>query len=55
MPASKSASSNRSNPQQNRYICYMCSKTFDSIETLDSHKRLEHSEPGRPQSLAGVG
>ena len=54
MPASESSSSNRSKPVK-QLICYMCSKTFDSIETLDSHKRLEHSEIGRPQSLAGVG
>jgi hypothetical protein len=25
----------------------MCSKTFDSIETLVSHKRLEHNELGQ--------
>jgi hypothetical protein len=40
-----------------QYICYMCSKTFDNIETLDSHKRLEHagSESGRPQPPARAG
>jgi hypothetical protein len=32
----------------------MCSKTFDSIETLDSHKRLEHSELGQSKPPAGV-
>ena len=54
MPARESSSSNRSKPVR-QFICYMCSKTFDSIETLESHKRFEHSEVGRPQPLAGVG
>jgi hypothetical protein len=31
------------------------SKTFDTIETLDSHKRLEHSELGQSKPPAGVG
>ena len=36
-------------------IWYMCSKTFDSIGTFDSHKRFEHSEPGHSKPPAGVG
>jgi hypothetical protein len=27
----------------------------DSVETLDSHKRLEHSKLGPPKPPAGVG
>ena len=64
MPASISVSSSSSKtaePQssssttkQRSYICYMCSKIFDSIETLDSHKRLEHSELGQSKPPAGV-
>jgi hypothetical protein len=63
MPASISVSSSKitepqsssSTTKQRSYICYMCSKTFDSVETLDSHKRLEHSELGQPKPPAGVG
>jgi hypothetical protein len=54
MPASESSSSNRSKPVK-QYICYMCSKTFDSVETLDSHKRFEHNETGYSKPIAGVG
>ena len=52
MPTGESSSLNRSKVKQ--YICYICSKTFDNIETLESHKRFEHSEVGRPQPLPGV-
>jgi hypothetical protein len=43
-----------------QYIYYFCSKTYDSIDTLDSHKKLEHgsTETGdstKPQAPAGVG
>ena len=38
-----------------RYRYDICSKTFDSPDTLNSHKRLDHSESGRSQSPAGVG
>jgi hypothetical protein len=63
MPASVSVSSSSntttkptslSSTKQRSYICYMCSKIFDSIETLDSHKRFEHSE-GDSKPIAGVG
>jgi hypothetical protein len=63
MPASISVSSSKttktepqssSSTKQRSYICYMCSKIFDSIETLDSHKRFEHSELGQSKPPAGV-
>ena len=55
--SSKTAESQSSSPVTNQrsFICYICSKIFDSIETLDSHKRLEHSELGQPKPPAGVG
>lgn len=65
MPASISVSSSKttksephllssSTTKQRSYICYMCSKIFDSIETLDSHKKLEHGELGQSKPPAGV-
>ena len=54
MPASESSSSNRSKPVKH-FICYMCSKTFDSIETLESHKRFEHNGLEQFKPPAGVG
>jgi hypothetical protein len=33
-------------PAAKQNICYLCSNTFDSIETLESNKRLEHNELG---------
>jgi C2H2-type zinc finger len=35
------------------YRCSICGRTFDSIETLNSHKTVEHSH--RSQAPAGVG
>ena len=57
---SSSSSSSRSRastkPSAKQYMCYMCSKIFDSIETLDSHKRLEHSnKPRQSKPPAEVG
>ena len=40
-------------PKQHR--CDICGKIFDSLDTLDSHKRLDHSESGKSQYPAGVG
>ena len=42
-----------------QYICNLCSKTFDSIDILNSHKRLDHGtretgESTKPQPPAGV-
>ena len=65
MPASVSVSSSNttktkpkppsSSTRQRGYMCYMCSKIFDSIETLDSHKRLEHGELGQSKPPVGAG
>jgi ribosomal protein L34E len=33
--------------------CSICGRTFDSIETLNSHKTMEHSQ--NSQAPAGVG
>jgi hypothetical protein len=43
-----------------QYICYLCSKIFDDIDILNSHKRLEHGGTGigastKPQGPAEVG
>jgi hypothetical protein len=51
---SSSPSESRTKPTK-QFICYMCDKTFDSVETLDSHKTLEHSELGQSKRPAGVG
>jgi Zinc finger, C2H2 type len=36
------------------YRCSICGKVFDSAETLNSHKRIDHSPEGY-QPPAGVG
>jgi hypothetical protein len=48
-----STSKTRQSKQQ--YRCNICDKPFDSAETLDSHQRFEHSEPGHSKPVAGVG
>ena len=59
MPVSAtSGSSDRNKPK--RYTCNLCSKTFDDIDTLNSHKRLDHGstengEGTMPHEPAGVG
>lgn len=45
--------SNRSRSSTKEHRCSICGRTFDSVETLDSHKRMEHSS--RSQAPAGVG
>jgi hypothetical protein len=50
--ARTSSNSNSSSPKQ--YQCTICGKVFDNIETLNSHKRMEHSESGS-QPPVGVG
>ena len=55
--ATSSSSTTRTKPKQ--YICYLCSKTFDNIDVLNSHKRLDHGstetgESTKPQPPAGV-
>jgi hypothetical protein len=48
------ASSSRRSPSSPReYRCSICGKVFDSAETLDSHKRIDHSQEGY-QPPAGV-
>jgi uncharacterized Zn-finger protein len=53
--ASAPSSSAPAGSKRKQYRCEMCSKSFDSIDTLNSHKRLDHGESGRSQSPAGVG
>ena len=54
MPETAASSSTTSKPSK-QYRCSLCDKSFDSAETLDSHQRFEHSEPGHSKPLAGVG
>ena len=53
--SSSSSKTSTKPPSTKQYIWYMCSKMFDIIETLESHKRLEHSELGLSKPPAGVG
>lgn len=60
MPITASSGSTTTRAKPKQYICYLCSKTFDSIDTLNSHKRLDHgsTESGKstkPQPPAGMG
>jgi uncharacterized Zn-finger protein len=43
----------RSPSSPKEYRCNICSKVFDSAETLNSHKRIDHSQEGY-QPPAGV-
>ena len=36
------------------YRCNLCGRIFDSDETLNSHKRMDHGQEGR-HTPAGVG
>ena len=54
MPVSASVSSNTTNSTK-QYVCNVCGKPFDGSETLSSHQRFEHSEPGHSKQPAGVG
>ena len=54
MPETAPSSSAR-NKARKQYSCSICGKPFDSAETLDSHQRFEHSEPGQSKPVAGVG
>jgi hypothetical protein len=51
--AASPSSSGRNRPSK-QYRCNICDKPFDSAETLDSHQRFEHSEPGHCKPVAGV-
>jgi hypothetical protein len=48
-----------SNPKRSastkEYRCDIWDRIFDSAETLNSHKRMNHSQEGIGQTLAGVG
>jgi uncharacterized Zn-finger protein len=60
MPVTASSGSTTTRTKPKQYICYLCNKTFDSIDTLNSHKRLDHGsnvsgESTKPQPPAGVG
>ena len=54
MPETAASPSTRNRPSK-QYQCNECGKPFDSAETLDSHQRFEHSEPGHSKPVAGVG
>jgi hypothetical protein len=54
MPVSASISSNTAKSTK-QYVCNVCRKPFDSVETLSSHQRFEHSDPGRSKPPARVG
>jgi rubredoxin len=45
-----------SNPKRpvKEYRCSICGRIFDSAETLNSHKRMDHGQGGS-QTPAGVG
>ncbi len=53
MPIGAASSSSTDKPTK-QYHCDICGKTFDSLEILNSHKRLDHSESGTSQTPAGV-
>jgi uncharacterized Zn-finger protein len=54
--AGLSSPSARDRPKPSKqYRCNICDKPFDSAETLDSHQRFEHGEPGHSKPVAGVG
>jgi hypothetical protein len=53
--SSIASSSRRDKTTPKQHRCEICGKGFDSLDTLDSHKRLDHSESGKSQSPAGVG
>jgi hypothetical protein len=58
MPETAASSSTRNRPgpsKQHQYRYSLCDKPFDSAETLDSHQRFEHSEPGHSKPVVGVG
>jgi hypothetical protein len=46
-----SSSSNFKKPKSHR--CSVCSRTFDSVEELNAHQKMEHGTSSHPP--AGVG
>jgi hypothetical protein len=47
------AASNHKRSSAKEYRCSICNKVFDSVETLNSHNSMEHSQKGH--APAGVG
>jgi hypothetical protein len=48
------ASKPKRSASSKEYRCNLCGRIFDSDETLNSHKRMDHSHEGS-QTPAGVG
>jgi rubredoxin len=48
------AASNPNRSSTKEYRCNLCGRIFDSDETLNSHKRMDHGQEGR-HIPAGVG
>jgi hypothetical protein len=48
------AASNPKRSPSKEYRCSICGRVFDSIETLNSHKRMDHSQEGY-KPPAGIG
>jgi predicted nucleic acid-binding Zn ribbon protein len=54
MPETAPAPSSTRYRPTKQYRCDVCGKTFDIIEILNSHKRLDHDESGTSHIPAGV-
>jgi hypothetical protein len=48
------ASNAKRSASPKEYRCNLCGRIFDSAETLNSHKRMDHSQEGS-HTPAGVG
>lgn len=53
MPLAGGSGSGSSKPRGVNLTCPICGKTFESKETLDAHKKMDHSF--KAESPAGVG
>jgi hypothetical protein len=47
------ASTPKRPPPSEEHRCSLCGKVFDSIETLNSHKKMDHGQESKQP--AGVG
>ena len=54
MPIGAASSSSTRDRPIKQYRCDICGKTFDSMDILNSHKRLDHDESGTSHIPAGV-
>jgi hypothetical protein len=45
----------RSLSSTKEHRCDICGRIFDSVEILNSDKRMDHSQEGSSQTPAGVG